>query len=46
MKPVAALLLSSLVVSGSAVAQGPAVPQPVGAPMTIGRLHYDGGGDW
>lgn len=46
MKPVAALLLSGMVVSGSAAAQGPAATQPAGASMTIGRLHYDGGGDW
>lgn len=42
----AALLLSGLVVAGSAAAQGPAATQPAGTPMTIGRLHYDGGGDW
>jgi hypothetical protein len=42
----AALLLSGLVVAGSAPAQGPAATAPDGAPMTIARLHYDGGGDW
>jgi hypothetical protein len=46
----AALLLSGLVVTGSAAAQGPAAATsgapPIGARMTIGRLHYDGGGDW
>jgi hypothetical protein len=42
----AALLLSGLVVAGSAAAQGPAATQPAGALLTIGRLHYDGGGDW
>jgi hypothetical protein len=42
----AALLLSGLVVTGSAAAQGPAAATPAGARMTIGRLHYDGGGDW
>jgi hypothetical protein len=42
----AALLLSGLVVTGSAAAQGPATATPAGARMTIGRLHYDGGGDW
>jgi hypothetical protein len=46
----AALLLSGLVVTGSAAAQGPAAAPsgapPIGARMTIGRLHYDGGGDW
>jgi hypothetical protein len=46
----AALLLSGLVVTGSAAAQGPAAAPSAapsaGALMTIGRLHYDGGGDW
>jgi hypothetical protein len=42
----AALLLSGLVVTGSAAAQGPATAGSAGALMTIGRLHYDGGGDW
>jgi Domain of unknown function (DUF4159) len=42
----AALLLSGLVVTGSAAAQGPAAAPSEGARMTIGRLHYDGGGDW
>ena len=42
----AALLLSCLVVTGSAAAQGPAQAPSAGARMTIGRLHYDGGGDW
>jgi hypothetical protein len=46
----AALFLSGLVVTGSAAAQGPATATsgapPIGARMTIGRLHYDGGGDW
>jgi hypothetical protein len=46
----AALLLSGVVVTGSAAAQGPAAATsgapPIGARMTIGRLHYDGGGDW
>ena len=46
MPRVAALLLSGLVVAGSAAAQGPAATPPTGALMTIGRLHYDGGGDW
>ena len=46
MPRVAALLLSGLVVAGSAAAQGPAAAPPSGALMTIGRLHYDGGGDW
>src|SRR5918995_4918539 len=43
---VAALLLSGLVVTGSAAAQGPAAAPSAGARMTVGRLHYDGGGDW
>ena len=42
----AALLLSGLVVTGSAAAQGPAAAPSDAARMTIGRLHYDGGGDW
>jgi hypothetical protein len=46
----AALLLSGVVVTGSAAAQGRAAATsgapPIGARMTIGRLHYDGGGDW
>ncbi len=42
----AALFLSGLVVTGSATAQGPAAALSAGARMTIGRLHYDGGGDW
>jgi hypothetical protein len=41
----AAVLLWGLVVTSSAIAQGPAAAAP-GAPMMIGRLHYDGGGDW
>src|SRR5687768_11670992 len=46
MPRVAALLLWGLVVTGSAAAQGPAATPGAGARMTIGRLHYDGGGDW
>jgi hypothetical protein len=42
----AALLLWGLVVTGSTAAQGPAAAPSAGALMTIGRLHYDGGGDW
>ncbi len=42
----AGLLLWGLVVTGSAAAQGPAGTAETGARMTIGRLHYDGGGDW
>ncbi len=43
---VAAMVLSGLAVAGAAAAQGPAARGPAGAPMAIGRLHYDGGGDW
>lgn len=42
----AAVLLWSLVAAGSAHAQGLASAAPAGVAMTIGRLHYDGGGDW
>jgi hypothetical protein len=45
MNRVAALLLTGLVVTASAAAQGPAAA-PSGALLTVGRLHYDGGGDW
>jgi hypothetical protein len=41
----AALLLWSLAVTAAAAAQGPAAAS-TGALLTIGRLHYDGGGDW
>lgn len=44
--PRVALLLSGLVLAGSAAAQEPAATPSAGALMTIGRLHYDGGGDW
>jgi hypothetical protein len=43
------VLLWGLVVAGSAAAQGSAGAGPSGASgarMSIGRLHYDGGGDW
>ncbi len=46
MPRVAALLLSGLVLAGSPAAQEPAATPSAGALMTIGRLHYDGGGDW
>ncbi len=46
MNRVAALLLTGLVATASAAAQGPAAADPAGALMTVGRLHYDGGGDW
>ena len=42
----AALLLWSLAVTATAAAQGPAGAPSSGALLTIGRLHYDGGGDW
>jgi hypothetical protein len=42
----AALLLWSLAVTATAAAQGPAGAPSAGALLTIGRLHYDGGGDW
>jgi Domain of unknown function (DUF4159) len=42
----AALLLWGLVVTASAAAQGPSAAPARGVLMTIGRLHYDGGGDW
>src|SRR3989304_7287497 len=42
----AAFLLSGLVLTASAAAQGPAAAPSAGAHMTIGRLQYDGGGDW
>jgi len=33
--------------TGAAAAQAPAPAQPsASAPLTIGRLHYEGGGDW
>ncbi len=43
----AALACAGLLIAASAAAQGPSAPvrEPV-AVMTIGRLHYDGGGDW
>lgn len=43
----AALACAGLLIASSTAAQGPSVPArgPV-AVMTIGRLHYDGGGDW
>jgi len=46
MSRAAALLLTGLVVTGSAAAQGPAATEKAGGLMTVGRLHYDGGGDW
>jgi Domain of unknown function (DUF4159) len=46
MSRAAALLLTVLVVTASAAAQGPAAREQAGALMTVGRLHYDGGGDW
>jgi hypothetical protein len=46
MNRLAAVLLTGLVVTAAASAQGPAAREQSGALMTIGRLHYDGGGDW
>ena len=46
MNRVAAVLLTGLVVTASASAQGSAATEQAGALMTVGRLHYDGGGDW
>src|SRR4029450_7122192 len=46
MRRAAALLLTGLVVTASAAAQGSAPTAQAGALMTVGRLHYDGGGDW
>lgn len=43
----AALVLLSWCIIGPAAAQVPAPAERVsGGSMTIGRLHYDGGGDW
>jgi hypothetical protein len=41
-----AALLAGFVIASPALAQGPSSTAPVAALMTIGRLHYDGGGDW
>ena len=41
-----AALLAGLLVASPALAQGPSSAAPPAALMTIGRLHYDGGGDW
>jgi hypothetical protein len=41
-----AALLASLLIAPAALAQGPSSAPPPTALMTIGRLHYDGGGDW
>ena len=41
-----AALLAGILVASPALAQGPSSPAPSAALMTIGRLHYDGGGDW
>jgi hypothetical protein len=43
----AALACAGLLIAASAAAQGPSAPaREPAALMTIGRLHYDGGGDW
>jgi hypothetical protein len=39
-------LAGALLVAGSMALVAPAVPVRTSAPLTIGRLHYDGGGDW
>ncbi len=39
-----ALLIATL--AGVAMPAAAQAPAPVGGSMTIGRLHYDGGGDW
>ena len=44
MKPLVAAMMLSLIAVGPAPSQAPADRQP--GSMTIGRLHYDGGGDW
>jgi hypothetical protein len=41
-----AALLAGLLVASPALAQGPSSAARPAALMTIGRLHYDGGGDW
>jgi hypothetical protein len=41
-----AALLAGLLVASPALAQGPSSAAQPAALMTIGRLHYDGGGDW
>ena len=41
-----AALLAGLLVASPALAQGPSSAAQPTALMTIGRLHYDGGGDW
>jgi hypothetical protein len=39
-------LLAGLFLTSPLLAQGPSSTAPPTALMTIGRLHYDGGGDW
>jgi hypothetical protein len=41
-----AALFAGLLIAPPALAQGPSSAVPPAALMTIGRLHYDGGGDW
>jgi hypothetical protein len=41
-----AALLAGFLVASPALAQGPSSEAQPAALMTIGRLHYDGGGDW
>ncbi len=52
MRLFSATLVAALVVPGALAAQGPAdsssvVRRGAGQPtLVVGRLHYDGGGDW
>jgi hypothetical protein len=41
-----AALFAGLLIAPPALAQGPSSAASPAALMTIGRLHYDGGGDW
>jgi hypothetical protein len=41
-----AALLAGLLIASPALAQGPSSAAQPAALMTIGRLHYEGGGDW
>jgi hypothetical protein len=43
---VRAALLAGFLLAPAALAQGPSSAAPPAALMTIGRLHYNGGGDW
>src|SRR3954447_25558396 len=39
-------LLATLLLVTPVLAQGPSTAAPPAALLTIGRLHYEGGGDW